>query len=328
MWPFDVPEGHIFAWGITCVVISPLIIAFNIILIVALVKTKDTSSFTSRYVICLSLSDIGMGSIAMPLLAIMLFVKDLQANCAYQKAVQCIAYSFGYTSFFMLTAIGVDRYLLIKKLIRYKTLMNNFRWRLIVATIVVLSIILSVISVSAYSFPLHFTFIFANIICIGSIYLLYVKLLYRIDKQAAALVNVSESTPGCKNAASKKSRRRRRKRDISVARTVRLLLGAIFLLYMPYNIISIIWTYYRFQKKINPGQALSVTLFWTYVLMFVNGIINVLIYGHGNSEVRRFLKSHTGLGKAEKYSSNSRTETESEPTKYCDGKKSNLLTSS
>jgi len=222
-------------------------------------------------------------------------------------------------------AIGVDRYLLIKKLIRYRTLMNEFRWRLIVAAIVLLSITLSIVTVSAYSFPLHITFIFANVVCIGSIYSLYVKLLFRIDKQATAMKSVSESTSSCNQPSTRKSRRRR-KRDISVARTVRLLLGAIFLLYMPYNIISSVWMFYKFQKKVDPGLALNISVFWTYVLMFVNGMINVLIYGHGNSAVRRYMMSF--VGRKTNFSNNSKTidDTESETAKHYDDRKARLLT--
>jgi len=325
MWPVDVSEGVIFAWGMTCAVISPFIVTFNVLLIFAMVKTKETTSFTARYVMCLSTSDIGMGLIVMPLLSSMLLIKSLRSNCDYQKIVQTFAFTFGYTSFFMLVAIGVDRYLLIKKLIRYRTLMNEFRWRLIVAAIVLFSITLSIVTVSAYSFPLHITFIFANVVCIGSIYSLYVKLLFRIDKQATAMKSVSESTSSCNQPSTRKSRRRR-KRDISVARTVRLLLGAIFLLYMPYNIISSVWMFYKFQKKVDPGLALNISVFWTYVLMFVNGMINVLIYGHGNSAVRRYIMSF--VGRKNTFSNNSKTidDTESETAKHYDDRKARLLT--
>ena len=312
------------AWGITCALISPIIIAFNIILITAMVKTKETSSFTARYVMCLSVSDIGMGLVAMPLICSMLFVKDLRTNCVYQKIVQCIAYCFGYTSFFMLLAIGVDRYLLIKKLNRYKTLMNSFRWKLIVTTIIVMSITLAIITVSAYSFPLHTTFILTNIFCIGGIYLLYVKLLFRIDQQATTMMGISEQSFVRSKSSTRKSRRRRK--EISVARTIRLLLGAIFVLYMPYNITSSVWTYYRFQQNTDPGNALNVSVFWTYVLMFINGIINVLIYGHGNSKIRRFVKSHAHIGH-EKSSTLSKDDADSESAKHCDEKKSKLITS-
>ena len=315
MWPLEVSEGNIVAWGAVCATISPVVIAFNILLIVAMVKTKDLQSFTSRYVICLCVSDIGMGAIVLPLLCCMLFVEDLRKSCLFQRVVQCIAYSLGYTSFFLLVAIGVDRYLLIKKLTQYNLVMSNFRWRLIVGSIAVISISLSVVTVTAYSFHLHAAFILANIVCIGGIYLLYVKLLFRVDRQSTVVKRTT--TKSLAPTVSTSMKNRKRKRDISVARTVRLLLGAIFILYMPYNVISLVWTYYRFQRKATPIPSLSVAVFWSYILMFMNGIANVLIYGHGKGKIRHFIKSLAHIGQKErpKISSKSADDSESEMMK-------------
>ena len=289
MWPVYVPKGNIIAWSVVCSLLTPVIITLNIILIFIMFKTGEKLSYTSHFVICMSISDIGMGSIALPMLVAMLTVEHLRINCTYQKVVQCIAYTFGYTTFFMLMVIAMDRYLLITKTVKYKSVMTKFRFGIVVTCVVMSSIACSVISVTFYSFYLHMAFIVTNVLFIGSIYILYYKLLRRIDKQASAVTKDDVITSTRERLMSKKSRRR--KRDVSVAKTIKILLGTIFGLYMPYNIISSIWTYYRFKLNENPGLILNVAIFWTYVLMFVNCTANVIIYGHGNGKIRRYAKN-------------------------------------
>ena len=323
MWPLDVPEHHLVVWGVACAVLAPFIVILNVLLVYAMVKTKETSSFTSHLVICMSISDTGMGLIVMPLLCCMMFIESLHSDCVYQKTVQCIAYVFGNTSFFLLLAIGIDRYLLIKKLHNYRSFMTKFRLKIIISTIVVVSIALAIITITVYSYVMHLVIISSNILCIATIYVFYAKLLLRIDKQSASMLKEDCTSNEGKRQVSKKSRRR--KRDISVARTIRILLGTIFLLYMPYNFISSTWGYYRFEMKQDPGLALNVTVFWTYVLMFINCMANVLIYGHGNSKIRHFVKSCSFLQAARSSFSASRTAYDSESEITKDDRKQQLL---
>lgn len=318
MWPVYVPKGNLITWSVVCSLLTPVIVTLNLILIFIMFKTGEKRSYTSHFVICMSISDIGMGSIALPMLVAMLTVENLRSNCTYQRVVQCVAYIFGYTTFFMLIVIAMDRYLLITKTVKYKSIMTKFRFGIVVTCVVMTAIACSVISVTLYSFYLHMAFISTNVLFIGSIYILYNKLLHRIDKQASTVAKSEVVTSTRERLMSKKSRRR--KRDVSVARTIKILLSTIFGLYMPYNIVSSIWTYYRFQLNENPGLILNITVFWTYVLMFINCTANVIIYGHGNGKIRRYARNtllrRFGDGSLSVSKSSGAGDTDSENTRF------------
>ena len=309
MWPMYVSKGNLIAWSVTIAALIPVSVILNVVLIVAMFKTGEVKSFTSHFVIFMSLSDIGLGAIVLPMIFSMLAVDELRTNCIYQKAVLFSACIFAYTSFFMLMAIAMDRYFLITKLTKYKAVMTKMRFKIVVVMIVLASLSCAVVTTISYTFYLHMIFVSTIVVVIGTIYVFYAKLVRHIDRRSTTVTRCNASTN--ERLVSRKSFRR--KRDVSVVKTVKLLLATIFVLYMPYNIISSVWSYYRFQLKRNPGDALNIAEFWSYVLIYLNCSANAVIYGHGNGKIRRFIKSILCKGLRDKASLNRTNEdTESE----------------
>ncbi len=291
IWPLNVPEPHLLAWSITCAILSPITVTFNALLIAVMFKIGDTKSITSNLVIVMSISDIGIGSIVLPLIFAMVTFEGLRQNCAFQSATQFAAFSFGYMSFFMLIAIAVDRYIRMSLLTKYDSVMNKFRMKCLIIAIICVSLFMAIIAMFFMSFPLHMATIAANIIVIGAVYIIYTALLYRLDKQSA---KHNESPGSCERKVRKsfaRKRRSRRKRDIAVVRTVKILLGTIFVMYMPYNVLTSIWTYYKLYKREDPGVKRDVAVFWSYICLFMNSIANVLVYGYGNGKIRNYVVS-------------------------------------
>lgn len=309
LWPMYVSKGNLIAWSVTIAALIPLSVILNVVLIVAMFKTGEIKSFTSHFVILMSLSDMGLGAVVLPMIFSMLTFDKLRTNCKYQKAVLFSVCLFAYTSFFMLMAIAMDRYFLITKLAKYKSVMTKFRFKIIVVVIMLASLSCAVVTSISYTFCLHMIFVSTIVVVIGTIYVLYAKLVRHIDRRSNTVTRCNASTN--ERLVSRKSIRR--KRDVSVVKTVKLLLAMIFVLYMPYNIISSVWSYYRFQVKQNPGNALNIAEFWSYVLIYLNCSANAVIYGHGNGKIRRYVKSIFCKGLRDKTNFNRTNEdTESE----------------
>eukprot|EP00794_Sanderia_malayensis_P008058 gene8058-8921_t len=294
MWPLDVPREHLTSWGVVCVILAPLVVILNAILIRAMVKTRDTKSITSHFIIIMSISDIAIGSLVLPMIFGMVMFDCLRHNCAYQSATQFFAYAVGYTSFFLLIAIAVDRYIRMTLLTKYESVMNKFRMKCAVVAVIFVSMIFAVETVLYLSFPIHMVAISLNVLLIIVIYAVYASMLYRLDKQSVPPSTPPSNARSCEKSRGRsliRRRRSRRKRDIAVAKTVKILVGTIFVMYMPYNIISPVWLYYKLNTEDGPSLVLNVAVFWSYIVLFLNSIANVFVYAHGNSKIGNYLMS-------------------------------------
>ncbi len=306
MWPLDVPQVHLTSWGVVSAILSPLVILFNVLLIMAMKKTGDTKSITANYIIIMSVSDIGIGLIVMPMIFAMVTSESARTSCSFQSATQFFAFAVGYTSFLLLIAIAVDRYIRMTLLTKYESVMNTFRMKCTVVGIVIVSFSFALLTVFYLSFPMHMAAVSMNVTFISVIYIVYTSMLCRLDKQAIPSTPPSSLKEKSRGRSLIRKRRSRRKRDIAVTKTVKILLGTIFIMYMPYNIISSIWTYYKFYKKENPGLFLNVSVFWTYIVLFLNSVANVFVYAHGNGKIRKYVVSFVRKG-GRNDSSNSRS---------------------
>eukprot|EP00795_Rhopilema_esculentum_P009471 gene9471-biopygen10915 len=176
----------------------------------------------------------------------------------------------------------MDRYLHVTKLKKYNKFMNEFRMKVIVVFSFVTSAIIAYISIAFPSFPLQVALNLSDLFGVLFMFILYSMVFRRIAIHAEKIKKMLRD-------AGEDSGNRETRREISATKTIRFVLGALLVLYLPYNICSAIWTYYKYQEKRNPPLIMNVLEYWAYVIVFSNAAINAILFGYGNSVVRRFL---------------------------------------
>ena len=125
-------------------------IVLNILTIHAIRKTSSLPKSLKTLFLSLAVSDLGVGLLAQPL-NIAVMIKELQKNTENNNfhfmsiAFETITVLFGYSSFFTVVAISVDRFLAIHLHLRYQELVTHKRVVALVISTWVLSIFLSLI---------------------------------------------------------------------------------------------------------------------------------------------------------------------------------------
>ena len=123
-------------------------IMLNILTIHAIRKTSSLPKPLKTLLLSLAVSDLGVGLLAQPL-NIARMIKQLQKNTENNSfyftsiAFETTTVIFGYSSFFTVVAISVDRFLAIHLHLRYQELVTHKRVVVVVISTWVLSIFLS-----------------------------------------------------------------------------------------------------------------------------------------------------------------------------------------
>ncbi|XP_065066117.1 uncharacterized protein LOC135692029 [Rhopilema esculentum] len=282
LWPLDTPWPHLIAWSFFTALLSPITIISNTALIYGLYKMKQLNTITNKFILVMNISDLGTGIFILPSLAAMAALKDKYRNCAFELVLHFGAFLLAYFSFFMLMCVSMDRYLHVTKLNNYNAFMNEFRMKVIVGFSIVTSAVIAYIAMAFPSFPLQVVLNLSNLTFILFVFIWYSKMLRKIA------INVERIKRMLRDAGENLGYREAG-REISATRTIRFVLGALLVLYLPYNISSAIWTYYKYQEKRNPPLIMNVIEYWTYVFLPSNATINAILFAYGNSIVRRFL---------------------------------------
>ena len=279
--PFGMPWwSRIFLALIFAVVALAGVVA-NSVLIYALYKTNQFVSITHKFVLFMNLSDLCSGVISLPLIIVLVTME--QRVCSFDLAMQLVVFLFGYFSLFMLMTISVDRYIHVMKLNRYNSFMNTFRMKLIIAVIIVTSVALAYLTIAIPSFYFQLTMNLSNLICVGCTFWVYCAISRKISVH-------SENFQRMLKSLNVSNPMKETKRELSSTKTIRLLLGALFVLYFPYNIVSLVYVYSKYSLRRDPTLAVKFLLCCSYAFVFVNSSANAVIYAYGNTAVRRFIQ--------------------------------------
>ena len=284
-WPLDLPWSHLITWAVATSILSPITIISNSALIYGLYKTHQLTTITNKFILVMCISDLGTGIFVLPLIAIRVCLKDTIRSCTFELCVQYIGLLLAYFSFFMLMCISMDRYIHVTKLNKYNQFMNEFRMKVAIVVSLVASASIACIMIMFPSFPLQLTLNLSNLSGVWLMFFLYSLVFRKIAIHAEKFKRMLEEQGTIKSTC------RETKRELSSTRTIRFVLGALLVLYFPYNIWSAIWSFYRWDESLKPTLALNVAFYWSYVIVFSNAAINAMIFGYGNSVVRRFLLS-------------------------------------
>ena len=323
IWPLDIPFFHLVTFAFSQAILCPFTIISNSLLVYALVKTRQLNSISNKFILMMNISDLCMGVLGQPLIVIMVSLKGIFRNCAFEKFVQYIVFLSANFSWFMLLCISIDRYYSITKLNRYNLYMNNVRMKILIIVSFIIANILAITLNFAPSFYMQVVFNVANISMMTTVSLVYVFILRKLKAHNNLIshINTASTTnlamvstasvetiteveeisrvPGCALKSRKKSKQssRESKKQLSATKTVRALLIAIFGLYGPYNIVSTYWAYYKYEKRENPSMVLNISLFWTYFIVLSNASVNACIIINGNSKTRKFILTKLRLEK-------------------------------
>eukprot|EP00794_Sanderia_malayensis_P006042 gene6042-6744_t len=122
----------------------------------------------------------------------------------------------------------------------------------------------------------------------------------RIDVSGRILEGDSVGNSGKKKKKRSKQHKQlaSNKRDQAVTRTILVLLLTVFMLYNPYNVLTIMWTKSRFNNNNNtdPDEMLTFLTLISYVMLFCNGIANVLILASSNAKIRKYVARKLSAG--------------------------------
>ena len=285
LWPLDMPVSHLITWAVVSSILSPIIIVSNTALIYSLYKTQQLTTITNKYILIMNISDLGVGIFVLPLVVVMICVKDTFRNCIFELCLQYFALLLAYFSFFLLMCISLDRYIHVTKLNKYNQFMNDFRMKVILAVSFVSSAGIACISTIFPSFTLQLALNLSDLIGISFMFCLYSMVLRKIATHTENFKRMLEAQ-GTEQSSSRET-----KREVSATKTIRFVLGALFLLYLPYNVCSAVWAYYKYDEDGNPEYVttLAVATCWSFIFSSSNAAINAMIFAYGNSAIRRFL---------------------------------------
>ena len=279
------PWSHLITWAVATSILSPITIISNSALMYGLYKTQQLTTITNKFILVMCISDLSTGVFVLPLIAILVCLKDTIRSCTFELYVQYIAFLLAYFSFFMLICISIDRYIHITKLNKYNQFMNEFRMKVAIVVSLVASASIACITIMFPSFPLQLTLNLSNLSGVLFMFFLYSLVFRKIAIHAEKFKRMLEEQGTIQSTG------REAKRELSSMKTIRFVLGALLVLYLPCNICSAIWSYYKWDENLKLTLALNVAFYWSFVIVFSNAAINAMIFGYGNSVVRRFLLS-------------------------------------
>ena len=307
LWPLNMPWQQLTTWACCSFLLSPITLLTNSMLLYALYKTKQLATITSKFIVVISVSDLCTGTLVLPVTAAMILAKDSLRSCAFQLTTQFLAFMFAYFSFFVLMCISLDRYIHVTKLNRYNAFMNVFRMKAIIVTSLGLSALIADMSIAFPSFPLQLILNcsdFFGVLLMCSMYVIvFRKIKFHAENFKNMLGDISTAN------ANKITRQ-----ELSATKTIRVVLGALLVLYLPYNVSSAIWAYFKFHRGEEPCLKLNVIEYWSYLVVFSNAAVNAVIFIYGNTKTRNYIKNK--FRKAEIKSVNSADEGRQDTAKH------------
>ena len=265
---YDVPKQHRIVLAFTASMLSVTSITSNSLLIYSLYRTHLYKTISTKFVIAMNISDLLTGILVLPLL-LNDFLKNIEneycVNISIIYASQYLGCILGYFSSFMLFTVAGDRYLHVTRLNLYSTYMNDFKMKVIIAGSLLLANIVALFRHFIPSFKLQLVLNAIGVSLLICSYYFYYTLIRCVNRHSVkSRVNIS----------------RAQRLDISMAKTVKLLISFAAITYIPYFVTSSIRAYYKHEKRLNPGIHLDLAVLWSYMIFLSNGSLNSILYGY------------------------------------------------
>lgn len=305
----DVPAKHHVSMAIALIILSFLTILSNAILMYTLHKTKQLNTISNKLILAMSISDLGLGAIAFPMIVIFHIKRTVFKSCVFDKIIAYVTLFFAFFSLLMLYCLSIDRYFRVMKMNNYNLYMNNFKMKLMIVTSLVTTTVISfapivypsfeqqVVSVSIGSFFVTFAI---------AVYIFLLKRLRSHTRQfkrfnrlgpnsqvassSAGTDTLGSTTEGTNDTASNRPTENGNS-QLSSTKMIQVLLIFLITSYAPYQIVSCFWAYYKIREKTDPGLRLTLIHLWASFIAVFNACGNSWIIIFGNKRSRRFVSS-------------------------------------
>ena len=291
---------HTVIYFIIPAVISLMILTVNITLMYALHKTAQYATVSNRLMVILISSDIVTGVFLPPYFA---FVSLNIESCAVKKTVEFLFLTSIYFSFNISCCITIDRYIHIRKAQRYPYLMNNFRLAIIAAA----SFLYAAVNIFALiiipSFPI--VIISSSVSIISLLVMIFLNWSMKVAlrshqakmTQTASAVTIdagnrSTLSSGNTEDSASSSTKESTKRKVQAVETIKHLLTSLIVLYVPMEVINIVFAYIVFETASLPSLELMFVLAFAAFMFVSNSWVSALIIIRGNTRCRAYISSH------------------------------------
>ena len=283
------------ALGAAFSVLIPFTFLSNIMLILSLIRTGQVNKKSNCLILILSISDLFMGAVCMPLTVILFAIYPLERQCTLEIIVQTVEIFFGHFSAYMTVTIGIDRYVNIDPTLRHlnsplhRLFSSSKVWIPILATFGLTTVTTMILTFTMITFTKHhntvlIVIIILDLVLVLSILVLYVRFYYKIWRhtKTKSVYSIEAHINGIKIRAQYLAR---------LGVTVFIILIALVICYVPFGIIGI-------YQAIVAGTNLSLltrtdvlSFMITTVLVYLNSTLNTVIILYRNEKLRHYVSS-------------------------------------
>ena len=267
--------------------LSPAIVVVNVILCIALCKTKQFKKQSQRFVIILAISDFFVGCISVPMLVIDFSVLHATRNCAYEKASLFVAHFNTRLTAYVIFLIGLDRYLNINPSLATKSKLNKgiestTGFRTLTTLVILICAVQGSIPIIEFEnrrLPDNISagldlFIYLTYLVI------YLRLYWKIKlftRSNSLHLNVSDSL-GYRPRYIK-----------NLVKTVLYLLLTVGFCYLPYVAVKFSIMYIKHKQGKELSRAWHYIHYWSFQPIIANSFFNTIIILNRNSVLKSYV---------------------------------------
>nr|QBL02596.1 biogenic amine-like GPCR [Tripedalia cystophora] len=262
----------------------------NMFLVFALRRTKQLKKVACQFILYLCISDLCVGFLLQPLVSVLLtfFVSETDKECSIELTGQALSFIFPQISGVMIMIISLDRFLHMRFLNRYSTIMTHRRAMLLVILNISLSAIITTCSVIL---SVYYRFFWFNVVLVSVdtlvvllIYLFYTFTFQSVHRHTEMLRKRTQN-----NSIKMESQKKIHYLDLTLAKTMVFILTSLTICYTPYFIVGLVWSYWKYYARVETSAFLDGLLWWCFILVYLNSTLNAVIFSFRNKSVRHVL---------------------------------------
>ena len=255
-------------------------------LMYGLKKTGQLRLKSCQLIFLMSLSDLFASLIGQTLGAIVL-TQDDQSSCTFKLITQFISTSCLQFSAAMITLIAYDRYIHMKYLTQYSSIMSTKRLKSLLALCAIATVCMSMGQVISCLQEVTFAYFLASLALMvpvpAAIFILYFKAYKAIQTRVGATVSMH-------NAVSRRLMANAFVQNKKFAKATRRILICLSVLWTPQMIVSCIWFSHRHYHRNELGY-LNAMMWLAFLLLHVNSVCNAIIFLLQNNPIIQLYKN-------------------------------------
>ena len=272
---------------VTLCLLIPLTLISNILVIRFLVQAKQLGRISSYLIFVLSLADLGIGLIVLPMEIVLFTVYQNIKVCGFEIATQFASNMIAHTSVEMIAVIAVDRVIHFRKVLKYDSIMSKTKVNLLITFVVVMSLIfataLSISSISGYFYMTGLVLSFIDLGLLSIIVFSYVSTYYNIW----SFVKNSVLWKRRNSQVPVSSKNTKPKYLSKLGNIIFLMLLSVCLCYLPYGVLACFMLVKVFIYGEEIPKNIHFGLILSFTLIYSNSVINAMIFLFKSSRRRQ-----------------------------------------